>query len=71
MRRVRAPRRRGTPHELIAATGAPALLERELDIEPHAPWHVDRFVSHLYRGLTDVGARERAAGGARATTACG
>ncbi len=48
------PRRGETPHQLIAATGAPALLERELGIEPHAPWHVDRFVSHLYRGLTDV-----------------
>jgi len=48
------PRDGQTPHELIAATGAPALLERELDIEPHAPWHVDRFVSHLYRGVTDV-----------------
>ena len=49
-----APDGEASPHELIAATGAPALLERELDIEPHAPWHVDRFVSHLYRGLTDV-----------------
>lgn len=51
-----APHGEANPHELIAATGAPALLERELDIEPHAPWHVDRFVSHLYRGLTDVAA---------------
>ena len=50
-----APRDGRTPHELIAATGAPALLERELGLEPHAPWHVDRFVSHLYRGATDVG----------------
>jgi phosphoglycolate phosphatase len=49
------PRDGRTPHELIAATGAPALLERSFDIEPHAPWHVDRFVSHLYRGATDVG----------------
>ena len=48
------PRDGRTPHELIAATGAPALLERELDIQPHAPWHVDRFVSHLYRGQADV-----------------
>ena len=48
------PRDGQTPHELIAATGAPALLERELDMEPHAPWHVDRFVSHLYRGQADV-----------------
>ncbi len=49
-----APRDGRTPHELIAATGAPALLEREFGIEPHAPWHVDRFVSHLYRGVADV-----------------
>ncbi len=49
-----APREGRTPHELIAATGAPALLEREFGIEPHAPWHVDRFVSHLYRGVADV-----------------
>jgi hydroxymethylpyrimidine pyrophosphatase-like HAD family hydrolase len=49
-----APRDGRTPHELIAATGAPALLERELGLEPHAPWHVDRFVSHLYRGTADV-----------------
>ena len=49
-----APRDGHTPHELIAATGAPALLERTFDIEPHAPWHVDRFVSHLYRGVADV-----------------
>lgn len=50
-----APRGDRTPHELIAASGAPALLEREFDIEPHAPWHVDRFVSHLYRGQADLG----------------
>jgi phosphoglycolate phosphatase len=48
------PRDDRTPHELIGATGAPALLERSFDIEPHAPWHVDRFVSHLYRGALDV-----------------
>jgi phosphoglycolate phosphatase len=51
-----APRDGQTPHQLIAATGAPALLERELGMEPHTPWHVDRFVSHLYRGQTDVDA---------------
>jgi hydroxymethylpyrimidine pyrophosphatase-like HAD family hydrolase len=50
-----APRDGRTPHELIAESGAPALLQDALDIEPHAPWHVDRFVSHLYRGSADVG----------------
>ena len=49
-----APHESCTPHDLIAASGAPALLEREFDIEPHAPWHVDRFVSHLYRGQAEV-----------------
>ena len=49
-----APRDGRTPHELIAESGAPALLQAALDIEPHAPWHVDRFVSHLYRGRADV-----------------
>lgn len=49
-----APHEGCTPHDLIAASGAPALLEREFDIEPHAPWHVDRFVSHLYRGQAEV-----------------
>jgi len=49
-----APQGDANPHELIGATGAPALLERELEIEPHTPWHVGRFVSHLYRGQTDV-----------------
>jgi hypothetical protein len=49
-----APRGDANPHQLIAASGAPALLEAECDIEPHAPWHVDRFVSHLYRGQADV-----------------
>ena len=49
-----APREGRTPHELIGASGAPALLEGAFDIEPHAPWHVDRFASHLYRGRADV-----------------
>ena len=49
-----APRDGRTPHELIAESGVPALLEEAFDIEPHAPWHVDRFVSHLYRGNADM-----------------
>lgn len=49
-----APHEGRTPHDLIAASGAPALLEREFEIEPHAPWHVDRLVSHLYRGQANV-----------------
>jgi hypothetical protein len=43
-------------HTLVDELGAPALL---LDryagrLEPHAPWHLDRAVSHLFRGLVDV-----------------
>ena len=43
-------------HAQIAASGAPALLLAEFPglIEPHAPWHLDREVSHLFRGLVDV-----------------
>ena len=42
--------------EQIEASGAPALL---LDhyrgrLEYHSPWHVNREVSHLFRGLVDV-----------------
>lgn len=49
-----SPKDNRTPHELIADTGAPALLLERFDLEPHSPWHVDRFVSHLYRGVADV-----------------
>ncbi len=47
-----------TPHELIEQSGAPALLLRELagQLEPHAPWHTGRHVSHLFRGQIDVAA---------------
>jgi len=44
-----------TPHDLIEETGAPALLLERLDLELHSPWHVGRFVSHLFRGRADVG----------------
>jgi phosphoglycolate phosphatase len=51
------PRDGSTVHAQIEETGAPALL---LDryagrLEPHSPWHVDREVSHLFRGVIDVG----------------
>jgi phosphoglycolate phosphatase len=44
-------------HDLIADTGAPALLlERYAGrLEYHAPWHAGREVTHLMRGLVDVG----------------
>jgi len=45
-----------TVHEQVAATGAPAaLLERYApELEYHDPWHVDRAVSHLFRGAVDA-----------------
>jgi phosphoglycolate phosphatase len=46
-----------TVHALIDETGAPRLL---LDryrgrLEHHSPWHLDRDISHLFRGLVDAG----------------
>jgi hypothetical protein len=46
----------GTIHDQIEASGAPALL---LDhyagrLEYHDPWHRNREVSHLFRGLVDA-----------------
>jgi HAD superfamily hydrolase (TIGR01484 family) len=50
------PRDGKTVHQLIAESGAPALL---LDryagrLEEHAPWHLGRAVSHVLRGLVDA-----------------
>ena len=52
-----APRDGLSPHDLIGDAGAPELLERSFGdaIEPHAPWHLGRYVSHLYRGRLDLG----------------
>jgi phosphoglycolate phosphatase len=49
------PRDGKTVHELVEESRAPALLlERYAGrLEPHAPWHRDRQVSHLFRGLVD------------------
>jgi hydroxymethylpyrimidine pyrophosphatase-like HAD family hydrolase len=45
-----------TIHAQIEASGAPALLlERYAGrLEYHAPWHVNRDVSHLFRGLVEA-----------------
>jgi hydroxymethylpyrimidine pyrophosphatase-like HAD family hydrolase len=45
-----------TVYEQVEQSGAPRLL---LDayrnrLEPHAPWHLDRLFSHLFRGEVDV-----------------
>lgn len=47
-----------TVHDLIAETGAPQLLLREYEgaLEHHSPWHLDREVSHLFRGRVDTDA---------------
>ena len=49
------PQEGKTVHRQIEESGAPALLLRAYAgrLEPHAPWHVDRQVSHLFRGLVD------------------
>jgi phosphoglycolate phosphatase len=46
----------GTVYEKIVAAGVPDLLfERYPDrLEYHSPWHVDRELSHLFRGKVDV-----------------
>jgi phosphoglycolate phosphatase len=42
-------------HEQIARTGVPDRLLAEHDpLELHAPWHLDREVSHLFKGAVDA-----------------
>jgi len=50
------PRDGLTVHAQIGNSGAPdLLLDRYAGrLEPHAPWHVDREVSHLFRGRLDA-----------------
>jgi HAD superfamily hydrolase (TIGR01484 family) len=50
------PREGESVHAQIAAGGAPALLVERYarQLEPHAPFHVGREVSHLFRGSLDV-----------------
>ena len=50
------PREGLTVHAQIERGGAPALLlERYAGrLEPHAPWHLEREVSHLFRGKVDT-----------------
>ena len=45
-----------TIHAQVEESGAPGLLlERYAGrLEHHAPWHTEREVSHLFRGLVDV-----------------
>jgi phosphoglycolate phosphatase len=50
------PRGGETVHEQIAATGAPELLLAHYGgrLEYHAPFHLGREVSHVFRGLVDA-----------------
>jgi len=43
-------------HDQITSTGAPALLLEHYAgrLEYHDPWHANREVSHLFRGLVDA-----------------
>jgi phosphoglycolate phosphatase len=52
------PRDGESVHDQIAATGAPELLLREYErrLEYHAPFHLGREVSHVFRGLVDAAA---------------
>jgi hydroxymethylpyrimidine pyrophosphatase-like HAD family hydrolase len=45
-----------TVHAQVERAGAPALLLDRFagSLEPHAPWHRAREVSHLFRGLVDT-----------------
>jgi phosphoglycolate phosphatase len=47
--------------EQIERSGAPALLLEHYAgrLEYHDPWHVERDVSHLFRGLVDAGEADR------------
>jgi phosphoglycolate phosphatase len=50
------PRDDKTVHRLVEESGAPRLLLSTYEgrLEPHAPWHTGREVSHLFRGLVPV-----------------
>ena len=45
-----------TVHDLIEESGAPKLLldTYEGRLEYHSPWHLNRDISHLFRGLVDA-----------------
>jgi phosphoglycolate phosphatase len=51
----------GTPAERMLAAGIPNLLFERFPgrLEWHAPWHTDRVLSHLFRGLVDVAEANR------------
>lgn len=50
------PRGGKSVHRFVEETGAPTLLLEAYAgrLEHHAPWHLERQVSHLFRGLVDT-----------------
>jgi hydroxymethylpyrimidine pyrophosphatase-like HAD family hydrolase len=52
---------RGTIHQQLTASGAPALLLAHVAgrLEEHYPWNDAREVSHVLRGLVDAGEADR------------
>ena len=50
------PDENGTVYEQMEQRGVPKLLFEHFDgrLEYHSPWHVDRILSHLFRGKVDV-----------------
>jgi hydroxymethylpyrimidine pyrophosphatase-like HAD family hydrolase len=50
------PDENGTVYEQMEGRGIPKLLFEHFDgrLEYHSPWHVDRVLSHLFRGKVDV-----------------
>jgi hypothetical protein len=52
--------------EQVAATGAPEVLLEAYPgrLEYHAPWHLEREVSHLFRGLVDAAEADELLAGA-------
>jgi hydroxymethylpyrimidine pyrophosphatase-like HAD family hydrolase len=55
------PGEEGTPAERLLAAGVADLLFERFPgrLEWHAPWHTDRVLSHLFRGLVDVAEANR------------
>ena len=55
------PRPERTIYEQVEDAGAPALLLEAYAgrLELHAPWHLDREISHLFRGAVDPAEADR------------
>jgi hydroxymethylpyrimidine pyrophosphatase-like HAD family hydrolase len=51
------PDENGTVYEQMERRGVPKMLFEHFPdrLEYHSPWHVDRVLSHLFRGKVDVG----------------